>query len=498
MSHPGDIPAALALAHLDPSCLEGLSDAAALVAAFEHDAWLRPAQRFPANDWRSCGFLGGRGTGKSHAIACEFNRRVESGECTAPALMGPTDDRVRDVQVKFLTELSPPWFKAVEHRGGVVWPNGVWAIPFSSETPGRSRSGNFDFAWCLELIDWQGTEALAAFKNLKTATRIGRAQLVWDTTSKGSNAIIDHVMGMHESNPIANPVIRGTSFDNPLLSTKYLTDLVASFTPGTQGYDEEVLGKIFGGAAGALWSTDVFNATRRPLAPLNPSQRLIGLDPGLASSKPGSDPSGIVTAELAAGEVYVTEDHSGPVSSEHWGPLIVALCERGHSGVIVETNHAGDLPTSIIRAHAHLKGMAVHLLKREEPFPPHMPGRIYVKEVTAASSKASRAGGPAALWATGQAHIVGTLPELERECTTWVPGTRKSPNRLDAVSYVVSELAGLGQDEGNILTEKAAADALAANAELVRALKLGAGQRGGLSVGDREAPNHRGTGRLGL
>jgi phage terminase large subunit-like protein len=59
------------------------------------------------------------------------------------------------------------------------------------------------------------------------------------------------------------------------------------------------------------------------------------------------------------------------------------------------------------------------------------------------SSKETRAAPVAALYAAGRVHHVGTLARLEHEQTTWEPGTRRSPNRLDACVFAVGELADI-------------------------------------------------------
>jgi hypothetical protein len=96
----------------DPKFLESLSPAARLALPYHADFWLRPEQRVPANAWRFCGFICGRGWGKSWAIAVELNRRVQAGEAKTIALVGPTEPRAREVMVEWLIKTSPPWFKA--------------------------------------------------------------------------------------------------------------------------------------------------------------------------------------------------------------------------------------------------------------------------------------------------------------------------------------------------------------------------------------------------
>jgi len=44
-----------------------------------------------------------------------------------------------------------------------------------------------------------------------------------------------------------------------------------------------------------------------------------------------------------------------------------------------------------------------------------------------------------ALFEQGRAHMVGSLPKLEEELTTWVQGDA-SPNRLDAMVWGMTEV----------------------------------------------------------
>ncbi len=49
-------------------------------------------------------------------------------------------------------------------------------------------------------------------------------------------------------------------------------------------------------------------------------------------------------------------------------------------------------------------------------------------------------------------HHVGHFPELEGEMTTWVPGASWSPNRLDALVWMLTELMLVGRGETREVT----------------------------------------------
>jgi phage terminase large subunit-like protein len=439
---------ALALVQCAPDITEGLTGAELAVALWDLDSWLRPDQRFPSRPFSSFGFVGGRGFGKSFAIACQFNARVETGLIKAPALMGPNADRVDEVQIDFLVDTSPPWFKAERRNGSVIWPNGVTADVFTSLEPERPRSGNYDVSWLCELVDWDTSRMRDAFANIVTATRVGEQPYVlWDTTSKGKNAVIQQLLASNRADPTANIIRRGVSFDNPMLSRAYLRRLCSMWGDrNSRRYREEIYGEVFTEAAGALWEQcwiDNNRVTSRGEVELT----IIGLDPAL-SARADADETGLIVASRdKRRHEYVDRDLSGRHTPEQWATIIVDECQRGAAGVVVERNHLGDTPRDLIKVHAANRGMRLEVLGKDEPFPMRRAGVVFVREVVAASSKGHRAQAPAALYHQGLVHHVGVHDELELEQTTWEPDSKKSPNRLDACCYAIAELAGVRFDE---------------------------------------------------
>lgn len=442
-----EIAPAYALAHCAPTYFDTLpSDVDRLVAAFDLDAWLRPEQRIPEEGCCSFGVCGGRGFGKSVMLAHGLNSRVERGSCRKPALMGPNEDRVFEVQVKFLVDLSPPWFRAEPYRGGVRWPNGVVAEAFTPEAPDAPRSGNFDLSWLCEIVAWPRSTRREAYDNITTATRVGQHPLVlWDTTSKGKNEVIQQLLDDNKRDPQMHRILYGLTFDNPLLSKPYLRALVSKYVVGSRKYQEEIEGKIFTESTGALWRQSWLDDHRVRDVPADLANTILAYDPSL-SAGPEADEAGlIVVSSTRNGELYVRDDLSGRQTPEACANAIVDRCERDAAGFVYERNHCGDMPRDLVKVIAARKRITVQELTREEaqrPFPRRRQGVIYVKTVTSARAKEDRAEAPAALYQEGRVHHVGRFDLLELEQTTWEPGA-KSPNRLDALVIGVAELAGI-------------------------------------------------------
>ncbi len=148
---------------------------------------------------------------------------------------------------------------------------------------------------------------------------------------------------------------------------------------------------------------------------------VVGVDPA-ASANESSDETGIVVAGLGDdGHGYVLADYSGRYTPEGWGKRAVEAFERYKADrFIVEGNNGGE--------------MATHVIKTVWPNAP-------IKLVHASKGKAARAEPVAALYEQGKVHHVGMFSELEDQLCTWEPlGNDRSPDRLDALVWALTEL----------------------------------------------------------
>lgn len=470
------------LTYIDPRWLESLTDAEiAVLPALYEALWLRPEQRIPDHRWRTCGLTGGRGFGKTIGVSRYINARVMAGLESHVALIAPTEDRVDEVQLKSLIEYADPWQAPERYRGGLRWPNGVEAIAFTPEAPGRSRSENISLTWATELVDWKPGTREEAFQNIYTATRIGEARFIWDSTAKGRNEVRALLEQWHEDDPEQHVILPGTMFDNPILSTPYLRSQWISYAGVRR--EEELMGASFRESAGALWKQAYFDASRVAEAP-EFDWFVVCVDPATSTDE-SADETGIVAGGRARdGHAYAVEDASGKWRSEDWGDRAVALAHPSRQGagrIGIERKKIGDNAAFVIKSRAENRGLRVRVIGREEPWPPWDPTCIFVREYNPQEGKGARAEGPAAETEAGRVHLVDPafpdvprFADLEKECTTFVPGTTKrSPNRLDAFAYLVTELRELRLDSPPDYARDAAA-AAAMQAELTERLRRGA------------------------
>jgi len=115
--------------------------------------------------------------------------------------------------------------------------------------------------------------------------------------------------------------------------------------------------------------------------------------------------------------------------------------------IFVERNTGGGAAIETITLVAEKRGIKVIAIEHDAPTR-HHPNTVYVKETYSRSGapKEIRAEPAAAVYEQGRvSHVRGAaLEELEDELTTWVPDAgQRSPNRLDALVFAVTELLGL-------------------------------------------------------
>lgn len=176
----------------------------------------------------------------------------------------------------------------------------------------------------------------------------------------------------------------------------------------------------------ALWKQENIDRFRVAEVPKGEGFRLarvvVGVDPS-GGKKKRNDEQGIVAGALGTnGHVYILEDGSCKLSPDGWGTRTKELYDRHKADrVVQERNFGGD--------------MVEYVLKSIDPM-------MATKDVVASRGKAVRAEPVAALYEQGMVHHVGVFLQLEDEMVTWNPNDPAvgSPNRMDALVWVVTEL----------------------------------------------------------
>jgi PBSX family phage terminase large subunit len=181
-------------------------------------------------------------------------------------------------------------------------------------------------------------------------------------------------------------------------------------------------GKFSDDTEGALWSDEII-AKNRVITPPTFKRIVVAIDPAV-TSKDTSDETGIVAVGIDFKDhVYPLEDVTGTYTPTEWAKQAIALYRKHKADRIVgEVNNGGDLIETVLRGiDANIPYTSVH----------------------ATRDKLTRAEPVAALYEQGKGHHVGELLELELEMTTWAAKTgEKSPNRIDALVWGVTELTG--------------------------------------------------------
>lgn len=447
--------------------LSSLSTVERAALAARWRTWARPKQLAPPGSWRRWGFLTGRGFGKTVAVSKHLNEAVERGEASLVCLIAQDEQSSLDIQVhgpSGLIATAPPWFKPEWEASQLqlVWPNGARAYVRTPEVPGKIRGLEYHLTWASELQSWPVATRDEAWSNVLLSTRLGRARVIWDATPKRRHPILRELLSDAEHNPKTYPVVRGTTHENAAnLGDGYVEELERKIG-GTLKGREELLGEMLDETENATAKQDWIDKARR-VRPERFARRALGVDPAVSTNK-GSDQTGIVLGGLGVdGQAYVLANHSGKYTPPEWAKVVLdAYRDEECDVVLVETNRGGELVVSNLRAAAHERGLrVVEIGRKERPRRTH--GVVNVKSLYSQGAKEERAQPVATSYERGRvSHVIGAdLSSLEDTLTTWEPGAtgasrgtrvsrtggNKSPDDLDALTFVVVELLDLTEDK---------------------------------------------------
>ena len=412
-----------------------LSDEQIQALLYDWSFWAREDQILPPGDWPGWLVLAGRGWGKTRVGAEAV--RVWARKFRFVNLVAATADDARDIMVEGesgILAICPrgerPFYRPSKSR--LEWPNGSRSLIFTADEPERLRGKQHQKLWADELCAWRYPEA---WDQAMMGLRLGPNPQAIVTTTPRPTPLIKELL--------ASPgwvVSRGTTYDNrPNLAQKFFAKVISKYE-GTRLGRQELNAEVLDDNPRALWQRSKIDAARVKDAP-QLHRIVVGLDPNvknrdrveLAKSSDVLDEAGIVIAAIsdppsgwkgvAGPHFYVLGDYSLDEGPNVWGSAAVkAYRDFSADRVIGEVNNGGDMVEATIRA---------------------VDQNVSYKSVTATRGKAIRAEPIAALYEQGRVHHVGSFPQLEDEMCEFDPiTTTKSPNRMDALVWALTELSG--------------------------------------------------------
>jgi phage terminase large subunit-like protein len=368
--------------------------------------------------------LAGRGAGKTSGCAAYFDGYMREHPGTRGAIIGPTVGDAIESCVDgplALRALNPTLLLRTSAGGThVTWPNGSTAKLFGAytrEDVERLRAGgNRELAWVEELATWRHLEE--AWAQMEFGLRLGEYPHVIGSTTPKPRPFLRKLIAREDVH-----VTRATIFDNPRLPESQKAVLLDLYE-GTRLGRQELLGELIEEVEGALWTYELIAQTRVSEHP-ELTRCVVAVDPS-GGDEEGNDEQGIIVAGLGVdGEAYVLADRSCKLSPNGWGRRAVQAWEDYDADRIVcETNYGGDMVVANVRAAANDRGVS----------------GLRVVKLSASRGKQLRAEPVAALYEQKRVHHVGVFEGLEYQMTQWSPEAGWSPDRLDSVVFVVSEL----------------------------------------------------------
>lgn len=356
---------------------------------------------------------------------------------------------------------------------------------YSSQDPDQLRGPAFHLAWIDEMAklddaDEDPTKAGTTFSNLTMALREGSAPHIVATGTPTGCRLVRYLRDHPKS-----VMHRMSSLDNAGHLPEDTREEYQRAVPTSRFARQEIYGEILEDNPEAIFFQDIIDETRVgtprrsdgaivTVPDDDPAFSLVlGWDPSVTSGE-DSDLAGIVltgwTPErrekgvqsgkaFTPAEAYVLADLSARFTPSEQTSLVVrTVLERGVDDLVFESNQGADFivaqlntELSVLVAEYHRreirsKGIKYGSLRRwryrgirddGEPF------SFVLNMIHAQKGKQLRASTAAMKYDSGQVHHPAAgLEHLEREMTGWSPEAKKSPNRVDAVTYTLLHIFG--------------------------------------------------------
>jgi len=396
--------------------LNSLTEEEAEDILYDWEVWARPKQLPPLGDWLTWLIRTGRGWGKTRTGSEYVISQAKKG-AEHIALIGETKADARDIMVELgpasILKVSRPDFMPTyeSSKRRVTWPNGCVGTIYSGDEPDQVRGPSHDIAWIDELAKFKHPQAV--WNNLQFGLRNREDIRILVTTTPRPIPIIKELKDDPDTIDIT-----GSTYENKDNLPQRYFDYVIKKYEGTRLGRQEIHGQILEDNPNALWTRKIIENNRRNKAP-KLIRIAIAIDPEATDNIMSSE-TGIIGGGLSEDRhVWILEDATIKGSPDKWGNAAVTAYHKLLADRIVgEVNNGGDMVEYVIRS---------------------IEANISYKSVRASRGKYVRAEPVSALYEQNKIHHVGNFPDLEDQLCEWVPGD-KSPDRLDALVWLVYEL----------------------------------------------------------
>jgi len=213
-------------------------------------------------------------------------------------------------------------------------------------------------------------------------------------------------------------VTRGSTYENLSNLAGAYKDIIAKYEGTTLGR-QELYAEVIDDIPGALWTRRLIESLRVKRAP-ELKRIVVAIDPSVTATEESDECGIIVAGEGVDGHGYLLDDLSGILSPEAWARRSVnAYHEREADRIVAEVNNGGEMVELTIRT---------------------VDPKVPYKAVHASRGKRTRAEPVSALYEQGRVHHVGGFTDLEDQMCRWRPDDSRSPDRLDAMVWAITDL----------------------------------------------------------
>jgi PBSX family phage terminase large subunit len=387
--------------------------------SFALPAWSRPLFAGTRGSPRYKAAKGGRASGKSHFFAEILLKRMiedpntkaicirevqRSLEFSSKQLLA---DKIIAMGLGHYFEVQQTRIRSLMGEGIIIFQG----MQDHTSDSVKSLEG-FDIAWCEEAQSLSSRSI-----ELLDPTIRKEGSEIWFSWNPYKKT--DPVEEFFENNNQAS-LVHVNYLDNPFCSENIKEMAERAKAQNISKYNHVWLGDYMKDIDGALWKDPMIKSAQGSKEIPQMSRIVVAIDPAVTASQ-NSDETGIIVAGRADDKFYILDDLSLRASPDTWARAVVEAYHHWNADrIVAEVNNGGDLVEKVIRT-----------IDRSVPYTP----------VRASRGKILRAEPIAALYEQGKVSHCGEFRELEDQMTSYTPLSKKSPDRLDALVWALTELS---------------------------------------------------------